>query len=224
MTAMASRCLARRALVALAGLFMATVAAACGIDAQESAQPINPNALGGLDQTVPPATDLPGQPTAPSTTTANVPASTTPDSLVSTGTKTTTMYFIQGPGLVGVPVDVPVGLGLSGVLARLATPPADEAEAGIRSAIPEGLILDVTMRDDRATIDFDPTLFQGVSNQDRPLLIGQVVLTVSDWCCKNVRFTLAGEALQVLRRNNSLTNPGEYVTAQDYEQLVVPED
>lgn len=219
---------ARRAtrwtVMAVAACSISIVAAACGIDEQESAQPINPDALGGLDQTIPPSTDDLGSPVVPSST-VNPPASTTPASSDPGPTEPATMFYIEGPALAPVTVDVKAGLGLLELLQSLETgPPQAEAEAGLRTAIPPGLIVSVRAIADTVTVNFEPTLFQEIDGRDRPLVIGQVVLTVDAQGTPRVRFTLAGEPLPVLRRNGEFTEGTESVTANDYEQLIAADD
>lgn len=198
------------------------IAASCGIDAQESAQPINPDVLDGLDQTVPPGTEATGPSTLPAPT-ATAPASTVGAGSEPSTADTASMYYIEGPALVPVVEDVDSDLSLRSFLGVLENgPPEEAAETGIRSAIPDDLIMSVRVLSDSVTVDFDPTLFQAVDARDRPLLIGQVVLTLTknDLGYSRVRFTLGGEPLEVPRRDGTLTNGTEWVTAHDYEQLV----
>lgn len=205
---------ARRLARCVAAVVAAVAVAACGIDAQERAQPINPDILGGLDQTVPPASDAGGPATVP-------PSSQAPASTLGAGTMPRTMYFIEGPALVPVGVEMPPDPSLRGLLSRLEKGPTREAlDAGIRSAVPEGLIASTRVAGPRVTVDFDPAVLQTVDGRDRPLLIGQVVMTLAAHGMERVRFTLDGEPLQVPRRDGTLTDGTEWVTAWDYEELV----
>jgi hypothetical protein len=141
------------------------------------------------------------------------------------------MYFISGEGLVAVPVELPPSA-VRSVRSYLATleagPSASAAEQGIRSAIPPDLVNAVQIRSDGITVDLDGDRFGTVDTQDQQLLIGQIVLSLTDLPdapglrrFNRVRFTLDGAPLPVLHRDNSRTEPGEYVTADDYTQLLV---
>lgn len=210
---------------AIAVLSMSVLGTSCGIDAQENAQPINPDVLEGLDQTVPPVTDEPGVvPSSPSSTVDTSPSSA-PASSLPGPMEDVTLFFIEGPALKPVTVSVQADLGAQQFVERLEEgPPQAEAEAGIRSALPLDLIATVRPLADTVTVGFDPAIFEEVDGRDRPLLIGQIVLTLDAYGIPRVRFMLDGEALPVLRRDGTLTNGTEFVTAFDYEQLVAPDE
>jgi hypothetical protein len=211
--------------------------AGCSVGGQDGVTRINPADLGGLDQTVPDASPAPASaPTvlSPPTTSAQ-PVSTPPlpsrPSSTVPVTVPATMYFIAGEGLVAVPMELPESAvqSVRSYLDTLAAgPPPSAVERGIRSAIPPDLVESVQIRSDGITIDLDGELFSSVDTQDQQLLIGQLVLSITDLPdagglrrFNRVRFTLDGAPLPVLRRDNSRTAPGEFVTADDYSQLLV---
>lgn len=195
-----------------AGLLAALALVGCGIGDQHGVERIGPDALGGLDLTVPAA----------------------PTSTIAAGLVAATMYYIEGDTLVPVTVDVPV-LSVRAYLAALeAGPPQAALDRGVRSAIPPGLVSSVHVSLDTITVDLDGELLGTVDAEDQQNLLAQIVLSLTDLpdhpgtdddlpTIRQVRFTLDGMPLQVLRRDNTLTEPGAPVTRQDYEQLLAPD-
>lgn len=221
-----------RRVTALAVALSLTALAGCSVGEQDGVTRIDQADLGGLDQTVPELTAAAeSTPTVPSASPTSVrPVSTPPATTAPQQTVSSTMYFISGEGLVAVAMELPPSAAQSvrSYLDALASgPPASAVEAGIRSAIPVDLVRSIQIRSDGITIDLDGDLFSAVDTQDQQLLIGQIVLSITDLPdagglgpFNRVRFTLDDAPLPVLRRDNSRTEPGEYVTADDYTQLL----
>jgi hypothetical protein len=145
---------------------------------------------------------------------------------------TATMYFIEGDSVVPVAVEVPA-LGVRAYLAALeAGPPAGALDDGVRTALTPGLITAVDLGVDSITVDLDGERFATVDTQDQQFLIAQIVLSLTDLpdysdgdaedlpTITRVRFTLDGVPLQVFGRDNTLTEPGQYVTRDDYGHLL----
>ena len=159
-----------RALVALATLSLAT---ACSIGGSDQVEEVDADLLGGLNE-----------PTAETSTPEGTdpPSSSTPGSTTTVATETVRLYFIEGSQLRAVDVEVPIGTSLRGQLSILEEgPPAEQADAGVRTALAPGLISGVARwGTDGARVTFDTGLFDSVDDADQLLMVGQIVLTLTD--------------------------------------------
>jgi hypothetical protein len=201
--------------LALVCLLATWLTAACSISGSEQVEEVDDDLLGGLDE---PSVET----TTPDGT--NPPSTSMPGSTTSVPTIIVRLYFIEGSQLRAVDVEIPVDTSLRGQLRLLEEgPPADDAEAGVRTALVPGLISGVARRGtDAARVTLDSTLFTGVDDADQRLMVGQIVLTLTDQPdIEQVDFTLDGEPLQVFDRENTLSEPGEAVGHDDYEMLLV---
>ena len=196
----------------------------CGIGSSDAVEEIEPEELAALDQTsttsttipetVPPIETTPGS-VALTTTTVGTPTSTVP-------TEDVTLYFVSGSQLIAVESPVPLPAQERAILRALAAgPPAEEFEAGVRNAVPVELIRGTRQVGIRITIDFRGEPFRGIDSEDQRLMVAQIVLTITDVPgIEEVVFTTDGEPLRVYQRDDELTDPGEPVTRDDYQELL----
>ena len=199
-------------------LIAVAVMAGCSIGETERVEEVDADQLGGLDE----ATS--------STTTTSPPAgsdaptsTTTPGSTTTVATETIRLYFVEGSQLVAYDAEVPEDAELRRRLDLLEEgPPPQLADAGWRTALPPDLITGTALwGSDGVTVRLDDDLFNSVEDSDQRLMVGQIVLTLTDQPgIDRVDFTLDGEPLAVFLRNNTLSEPGEAVREGDYEVLL----
>lgn len=199
-----------RALVALAALSLTT---ACSIGGSNEVEEVDADLLGGLNE-----------PTVETSTPdgTDPPSSSTPGSTTTVATETVQLYFIEGSQLLAVDVEVPIGTSLRSQLSLLEEgPPAEQADAGVRTALTPGLISGVARwGTGGARVTFDSGLFDSVDDADQLLMVGQIVLTLTDQAgVDKVNFTVDGEPVRVFRGDNTLSEPGQAVGSNDYELL-----
>jgi spore germination protein GerM len=223
-------------LAVAAVLALPMAAAACGLDGSDQVEQVDSDRLVGLNEPTEPTTAASAvettiESTTPDSSTATVPGSdltttTQPATTTTTETEPMQAYFIQGSGLVEVSVPVPEGARLRRRLHVLEEDLPDAyAEQGVRTALPSGLITGLELwQDDGITIHLDGEVFAAVDTEDHQLMIGQIVLTLTDQPgIDQVDFTLDGEPLAVYLRDNQLGEPGEAASEDDYEMLLEDE-
>lgn len=223
-------------LAVAAVLALPAAAAACGLDGSDQVEQIDADRLRGLNEPTEPtnastAVETTIESTTPESSTATVPGSdltttTQPATTTTVDTEPMPAYFIQGSGLVELSVPVPEGASLRQRLRILEDGPPDEyAEQGVRTALPAGLITGLRKwQQSGITVHLDGDVFAGIDTEDHQLMIGQVVLTLTEQPGIDlVDFTLEGEPLAVYLRDNQLGEPGEAVTEDDYELLLEDE-
>lgn len=225
----------RRRLVTTIGAILlaaatATVAASCGIGDTSSVEEIDRADLAQLDPE--PETTVSVAPPVPESSPENSagsvprPGSTRPTNAATTTTTeaavAASLYFVDGARLAPVDVMVPEGASLRRLLRALEEDlPPEARAAGIRSVIPPGAVAGLQRRSAEVTVDLDAEAFAGVAVADQALMVGQIVLTLTDRSgISSVRFTLDGQPLRVFRRGNVLGDPGQAVTRHDYESLL----
>jgi spore germination protein GerM len=120
--------------------------------------------------------------------------------------------------------DVFRGITPFGVLRALeAGPPPPDVAVGLTSVLPVGLARGVTeSATGVATVDLVGEIFEDIEGGDEQRrAIAQIVLTLTRRPgIGQVSFTLDGEDLQVPKRGNVLSEPGEPVSRLDYESLL----
>ena len=203
--------------LAIACLLTIVGTAACRIGGSDRVEEVDADLLAGLDEPTAETSTPPGS--DPATTTLPGPTTTV-------ATETVRLYFIEGSQLVAVDVAIPEGTSLRGQLRHLEEgPPADRADAGVRTALTPGLISGFARRGSGgATVTLDSEQFAGVDNADQQLMIGQIVLSLTGWPeIERVDFTLDGEPMQVFLEDNTLSQPGAAVGRSDYAGLLAGE-
>jgi hypothetical protein len=198
----------------IASLAALSLTAACSIGGSEQVEEVDADLLGGLNE-----------PTAETSTPdgTDPSSSSTPGSTTSVATETVHLYFIEGSQLRAVDVEVPIGTSLRGKLSLLEEgPPNEQADAGVRTALAPGLISGVARwGTEGARVTFDSGLFDGVDDADQLLMVGQIVLTLTDQAgVDEVNFTVDGDPIRVFRGDNTLSEPGQAVGSSDYALLL----
>ena len=192
------------------------VLSACGVPTSSSSRPVDPDAIPEqfTATTVPPTTTSTSTTTTvvppPSTTTTNLPV------------EQVDVFFVSGSRVVPIPRLLLSPASAPQVVAALVegVPDIDEA-AGLRSALPIGLTIDVSVERGVATVDLDPTFLLVVSGSEQRLAIAQIVLTLTRRAgIGQVSFTSDSQPINVPRGGGDLTTPGETVACDDYDNLL----
>ena len=192
--------------VAVAAIAFGAVGVACGVPLEDETKVI-------------PSDDVPFEllDAAPTTTTTTT--------VVDAGTTTTEavdlvlLYFVSMDRIVRVEREVPDSFGVEERLKLLTQPlTADEAEQGLRSAVPPSSINDWTLERGVATVDLLPT-FTEIQGNEQTLAFAQITFTLSQVPgIGQVAFTLNGAAIQPLDVNGTVI-PGP-VTFETYQDLL----
>lgn len=205
-----------RILVAVLSAVVSLVAIGCGVPTTSSSRPIDPNAIPGQFTETTAATT-----TTSSTTTTVVepPPSTTTTTLP---VEEVQLYFVSGSRLVPISRLLLSPASAPQVLAALSEgiPDIDEA-AGLRSALPPALVVDVAVERGVATVDLDPAFTLIVTGPEQRLAVAQIVLTLTRRAgIGQIVFSSDSEPIAVPRGRGDLTGPGELVACDDYDNLL----
>lgn len=192
------------------------VLSACGVPTSSPSRPIDPDAIPEqfTATTVPPTTTS----TTTTTTVVPPPSTTTTDLAV----EQVDVFFVSGSRVVPIPRLLLSPASAPQVVAALVegVPDIDEA-AGLRSALPFGLSIDVSVERGVATVDLDPTFLLVVSGSEQRLAVAQIVLTLTRRAgIGQVTFTSDSQPINVPRGGGDLTAPGESVACDDYDNLL----
>ena len=207
--------------------------AGCGIGTTDTVEEVEPGELAALDQTsttstttVPPADTIPETSVATVDTAPQIsgPVDSAPETTVAEPTELVTLYFVNGSEIVPVPTPVAAPAAERRILGALGLgPPPAEFEAGIRTAVPPDLVIGLRKSSSQAlvTVNLSGELFDGIESDNQRYVVAQIVLTLTRLPgIENVLFTIDGDPLRVYQRNNELTEPGEPVSCEDYEELL----
>ena len=167
--------------------------------------------------------------TTTSTTIAPAPTTTVPRATTTTvPTTTVTLYFVMNGHLYPVPRAMALPATPAKVLGQLQSGP-DETDkpSGLRSAVPNQSVGNVSVTGGIATVDLSPTFVQPtpaatdpapVANVDQPLAFGEIVLTLTSLPgIGQVRFTVGGQQQPALAADGSLVDTP--VSADNYAAL-----
>jgi hypothetical protein len=214
----------RRSLaLAVGALALIVAAASCGAGGDDRLRRIDDADLFGLDETT----------TSTSTTTTTPPSVQPTIAATSTtviATESVQLYFLGGNQLQPVTIDLAAPATASQVVAALLSgPPAGDLGIGLRSLLPtpDGtsppLVTSVIPSNAGwATVDLSARTFGLIDPADQRLAIAQLVLTlVRRPGIGQVRFTLDGRPVGVPRKDGLISEPGDVVSAQDYESLLI---
>jgi spore germination protein GerM len=211
----------KAAAVLLAG---ALLLGACGLPNDDAYTAIQPDDLPfGISDT-----------TTTSTTTTTLPPATTTTTAPEATTTTTTipsqpvsLYFVLNGHLQPVVRSVPLPISPQTVLDKLEAGPLEQdLPAGVRSAVPQNSVGNVTVSGGVATVDLSPNFVQPttgteqlpVPNVDQPLAFGEIVLTLTSLPgIGQVRFTAGGQPQGALAADGSLVEGP--VSADNYASL-----
>ena len=201
----------------LAGLALAS----CGLPTDDAYRPIDPDALGALAETT----------TTSTTTTSTLPPQTTttiePTTTSLPTTEPVTVYFVDGNqqlAPVTREVMIPASPEKARVQLQAGVLPTDPA--GLRSSIPPGTLLGVTVSGGKATVNLAP-IAQDTVAQEQVLLFGQIVMTLTEQRgVGQVEFLLPsvdGAPQTPILVPTATSAPKTLVSADDYRTLVAPE-
>jgi spore germination protein GerM len=217
----------RRPLALVAGAMLLVVAAAsCGAGGDGKLRRIDDADLFGLDETT----------TSTSTTTTTTPPlSVQPTAEATTSTtviakESVQLFFLGGNQLQPVTIDLAAPVTASQVMAALlGGPPGGDVGIGLRTLLPAPNGTDPPLVTSvlpstagYATVDLSGHTFGMIDPADQRLAIAQIVLTlVKQPGIGQVRFTLDGRPVGVPRKDGLISDPGEAVSLQDYESLLI---
>jgi sporulation and spore germination protein len=210
--------------VKLARVFLAAALltiVGCGIGTSDRVEQVDPELLGLLaEPTTTTSTTVPETPgSVESSTTVGTPGG---DDSTTVPTETIHLYFIEASELSAIDGEVPAGARLRQRLRLLEEVPPAYAEAGLRTAVAPGLISGTELwGTDGVNVNMDGELFAEIDDDDQPLMIGQIVLTVTDEeGIEQVSFSVDRQPIPVFLRDGTLGEPGEAVGRADYEVLL----
>ena len=216
----------RLVVAAAAAVALAVAVPACGLGGDDELQRIDSNDLFGLDETTSTSTT--------STTTTVVPPplvdSTIGVTTTTVATEPVELYFIDGDRLADVVIPLtrgtqgPSALRVMRALERGLS--SGDVGIGLRSAVPPNLVTTVTeSAAGFASVDLSGTVFETIEDSDQRLAFAQIVLTLTRRPgIGQVQFTVDGVPLAVPGRDNVIRDPGELVSFEDYESLLVERD
>lgn len=132
------------------------------------------------------------------------------------------LYFIDGSRLVPIEITLVSPVSPRQRLEALASgPDADDAEAGIRTAVPPDLVKGLRISGGEVTVDLDVAVLNTVESPDQLQMVAQIVLTLTGpMGFDAVRFTVGEQPAIVFRGDNSLSEAGESMARDDYDELL----
>jgi spore germination protein GerM len=204
-------------------LALVSLLVACGIPDSGDVARIPDNKIGALDDTLPTTSTSTTTPATISPTTTTIQAEETTTTIA---TEDVTLYFISGAILVPLPRALRKGASSPEVLQALqeGPPTGDNAVVGLRTAVPtkDEALMNVTEDGSGvATVVLPTNFYDTVKQEDQRLAIGQIVLTLTEvGRIGQVRFTLGGQPIGVLRGSGDLSQPGEALPPRDYLELL----
>ncbi|HEX7096258.1 MAG TPA: GerMN domain-containing protein [Acidimicrobiales bacterium] len=186
----APRVLWRRRVAAVVLALVAVASAACGVPHDESIEAIANDDV--------PYELLEPAPTASTSTTTTAPPAGQPTSTTEAPQRVE-LYFVRRDRIERRDRLVPNHIGLKDRLALLAAPlPANEVDAGFRSALPPEFFTDVSTRGGVATVDLTAAFLE-LPPGEQVLAFAQITYTLTDLPgIGQVAFTLNGEAIPAL--------------------------
>lgn len=132
------------------------------------------------------------------------------------------LFFVAGSQVVPISRLLLSPATESQVLASLVEglPPGDLA-AGLRTAIPDESVLEVTVERGIARVELPSLLTSAIPGSEQRLAIAQIVLTLTRRAgIGQIVFTSNGRPQSVPRGRGDLTQPGGAVACEDYANLL----
>jgi hypothetical protein len=214
----------RRRRVPAAGLVAGLALAGCGVTTDDGFNEFGDDEL---------AREL-VETTTTTTTTTTVPASTTIPGADSTAPTTPTtivqtqqvdVYFVIGNQLQSQSVALAVRVSPEQVITQLVEgPPPEPASVGLRTVVPNGLVLDVVEDRGVLTIDLRGTVLDRMRERDKPLAIAQLALSLSRTFPGIGQITFARDGVPtgvpVPARDDEVSEPGEGLVFEDFAPLL----
>jgi hypothetical protein len=212
-----------------AAVALVVIAASCGVGGDDNLRQINDDDLFGLDETT---TSTSTSTTTTSTTIALMPSvqSTIGATSTTIATESVQLFFIDGNRLQPVPFALAGTATPSRVIAALESgPPAGDLGIGLRTLLPEptpttpALVNSVVPSSlGYVTVDLAAPAFELIDSADQRAAIAQIVLTlINRPGIGQVKFTLDGAPMRVPGREGLQSEPGDAVSLQDYQSLLV---
>jgi len=198
----------RTRLVLLAA-FVAVVPVACTVVGDGKVARINPPA--GLDDTLPPSTTS-------STTTTELISTTSalvPTTVVQT--EPVRLYFITNGQLTYVTQAVPAPAAPQLIIKALQAGPQGELGFALRTAVPSRAAVNVQTNAGIAVVDLPPGFFDSIAVTDQRLVIGQIVLTLTD--SRGVGQVQFNQA--VPKPSGEVMPSGQLLTKNDFQTLLL---
>lgn len=199
------------------GTLLAFAIASCSVVDDRSVEPVDPPF--GLDDTLAVPTSDPASdttdPTGSGASTSVAPATTEPP----VQTEQVRLYFIASGRLTYVAAQLPSPVVLAQLVAALqAGPPAGDLGAGLRSALPALLEINVTTDGSGiAEVQLPDGFFDALTVGDQRLVVAQLVLTLAD--SRGIGQVTFDEA--VPKPSGELTPAGQPLAYRDFESLLV---
>jgi hypothetical protein len=193
----------------------AVVLAACGLPGDREFRAASPSEIPfDLDQTT----------TSTSTSTTTTVVSTTAAATSTTvATEPVSVYFVTQGKLALVERNRPRPVNPDdAVRLLLAGPLPDDQPTGMRSAIPAGSVVGVTVAEGTATVDLHPTFLERLSSpQQQALAFAQLTFTLLGRPgIGRVAFTSEGQPLIPILPDGSLADAGS-VSVESYRDLLI---
>jgi hypothetical protein len=202
----------RRIVVLLTAI--TAISVSCSLPQKGPVEKISSNAVPyGLDNTLPTTTTT-------STTIPLLPPPTQtepPTSIIRT--ETVKVYYVVGLQITPIERELVSPTTSTQILELLKRVPEDDSTQGLRTAVPD---LAMSVSDDGsgvALVDL-PTGFFEAAGEDARYAIAQIVLSLRTDGIGQVRFTLAGQPVQVPRGTGDLAQPDTPLALRDYENLL----
>jgi hypothetical protein len=210
----------------LTGFAVAAIVAlgACGVPSEGDFLVIDdgeiPYGLAETTTTRPPTTT--STTTTPPSTTMPPVTTTVPETTTTLAVETVELYFLTGLQLVPIQRSLASPATPSQVLAALIEgPPTGESGVGLRSALPADEDLAVSVDRGLAMVDLPEGYLTGIAPSEQRRAVAQIVLTISVLPRASlVVFTEGGEEIAVPRGGGDLSDVGEAVTFEDYQNLL----
>jgi hypothetical protein len=204
-------------------LAMVVLAAGCGVTSDDSFKEFGDDELAReLVETTTTST------TIAATTTTTEPAetgtvSTIPATIVQT--QQVDVYYVIGDKLQSQSVALASQVSPEQVVARLVDgPEPGTASVGLRSVVPNDLVVDFTEERGVLTIDLRGAVLDRMLERDKPLAIAQLALSLSRTILGigQIRFTRDGVAtgVPVPARDGEVSEPGEGLVFDDFAGLL----
>ncbi len=133
------------------------------------------------------------------------------------------LYFVANRQLVAVTQELPAPTSVAQVLSILeGGTPAGGISAGLRTAIPAGVLSIAAQSRGVVNLDLPANFFDTMQPQDQRLAIAQYVLTVTELSgVGQVSFSQAGVPIAVVGGGGEAIDPGQALVHEDFERLLV---
>jgi hypothetical protein len=183
--------------------------AACSVVGDGKVSKLNPPF--GLDDTLAPSTTEESTTTAVATT-VNLASSTT-----AVQTEPVRLYFITNGQLIYVTQAVTAPAAPQLIIKALQAGPQGELGFALRTAVPSRAEVNVQTNAGIASVDLPPGFFDSIAVTDQRLVIGQIVLTLTD--SRGVGQVQFNQA--VPKPSGEVTPAGQLMTKNDFQSLLL---